>query len=583
MEQGLEIDAGRLLFGLSRIGYTTSSAICDIIDNSVRAEAPNIYVLIKRERADLSDAKRNNIADYIIIDDGKGMNEASLLEALKLGSSELHYEVNSLSKFGLGLKTAAFSQADILEIISASSDGVFNKYILSLPEIILQKRYFAYKEELTEDDNYYISNYLPNSHGTIVKLRNVRKVNHPSVRSTINELKLKLGVIYYYFFQDNGIHIHIEDQSIEAIDPLFVAEADGNLNENEWMGKSVQWIEKPKALVLDQDAGVSCTIEITQLPYPPIFKLESPEKGGDKVIRDKYLINAGNYGFYVYRNKRLIAWASSLQGMIPQEQEYYAFRGRIFIDDNADDYFNIDVKKSNLVLSDEAWRKISDYTEEARYKSKRAWKHIGAHITSILNKGSNEIANSIVKELEPIELLPGDELPTEEASVGRLREIDKDMTSKVLHMALLIKQDAGEEIDEVKDLTPTEKQEAIKGKDNASASSIFRVSSIADNQLWEPYHDADLGPCVRINRMHRFAILIYERNKDNKDIQILFDLLMLQLAQAEIYAYRNIFDYEYSEMKKVLEEFRRISSDFLANLCRKRESTLPPNYKSDDL
>ena len=127
MEQGLEIDAGRLLFGLSRIGYTTSSAICDIIDNSVRANAPNIYVFIKRERTDLSDAKKNNISDYIIIDDGNGMDEANLLEALKLGSSELHYEVNSLSKFGLGLKTAAFSQADMLEIISACSDSIFNK------------------------------------------------------------------------------------------------------------------------------------------------------------------------------------------------------------------------------------------------------------------------------------------------------------------------------------------------------------------------------------------------------------------------------------------------------------------------
>jgi len=37
MEIELKIDAGRLLFGLSRIGYTTSSAICDIIDNSIRA------------------------------------------------------------------------------------------------------------------------------------------------------------------------------------------------------------------------------------------------------------------------------------------------------------------------------------------------------------------------------------------------------------------------------------------------------------------------------------------------------------------------------------------------------------------
>jgi hypothetical protein len=66
------------------------------------------------------------------------------------------------------------------------------------------------------------------------------------------------------------------------------------------------------------------------------------------------LIGSGNYGFYVYRNKRLISWASQLQGIIPIDQDYFAFRGRILIDDSADDYFNIDVKKSTLTLSDEA-------------------------------------------------------------------------------------------------------------------------------------------------------------------------------------------------------------------------------------
>ena len=58
----LKIDAGRLLFGLSRIGYTTSLALCDIIDNSIRAEATNISVVLKKEREDFSDSKQNNVS-----------------------------------------------------------------------------------------------------------------------------------------------------------------------------------------------------------------------------------------------------------------------------------------------------------------------------------------------------------------------------------------------------------------------------------------------------------------------------------------------------------------------------------------
>lgn len=42
------MNAARVLFGISRIGYTPASAICDIIDNAVSANAENIRVFIKR-------------------------------------------------------------------------------------------------------------------------------------------------------------------------------------------------------------------------------------------------------------------------------------------------------------------------------------------------------------------------------------------------------------------------------------------------------------------------------------------------------------------------------------------------------
>ncbi|MEJ7662194.1 MAG: hypothetical protein WKG07_22820 [Hymenobacter sp.] len=156
------------------------------------------------------------------------------------------------------------------------------------------------------------------------------------------------------------------------------------------------------------------------------------------------------------------------------------------------------------------------------------------------------------------------------------------MSRKVKMMALLLKQDAGEDVDEVDTLTAEEKSEAVKGKDNTSASAIFRVSSIEDNLLWEPYYDTDLGNCVRINRNHRFAILVYERNKGNQDMQIIFDLMLWQLAEAELYACKNMYNYKYEEVVKILTEFRRVASEFLANLVRRKEQLLPPNYRAEN-
>ena len=66
-EVNLNIHAGRLLFGLSRIGYTTSSAICDIIDNSIRAKASNITVLITKEREDLADSKKIMLSNISLL------------------------------------------------------------------------------------------------------------------------------------------------------------------------------------------------------------------------------------------------------------------------------------------------------------------------------------------------------------------------------------------------------------------------------------------------------------------------------------------------------------------------------------
>ncbi|MEJ7662193.1 MAG: hypothetical protein WKG07_22815 [Hymenobacter sp.] len=289
------------------------------------------------------------------------------------------------------MKAAAFSQADILEIISASIENpnFFQKFSVSLPSVMATKVYSATQLDIDEADEKLIGEYLTEGYGTIVRLKEVRKINHPSVKDTFNDLRTKLGVIYFYFLSVNKIKVKIGDYSIDAIDPLFVAEADGNLDENLWDGQSVKWIEKERKLLLDTETGASCIISATQLPYPPIFNIIK-ESGASEVnaaeIRQRYLIGAGNYGFYVYRNHRLISWASSLQGIVPQDQDYYAFRGRILISDEADDYFNIDVKKSNIILSDDAWRAISDYTEAGRYKSRKAWQNAGSNFNKIVSK-----------------------------------------------------------------------------------------------------------------------------------------------------------------------------------------------------
>lgn len=575
----LSWDPYRTIFGLSKIGYTPPSAIGDIIDNSITANAKNIHVYIAKKNETSTDSRKNNVKEYLIVDDGEGMNENEIINALQLGSSNENYETNSLSKFGLGLKSAAFSQGETLEVISSKDKGGFRKYRVSLAAIKnMNAGYFATKEKLTQEDEDIISKNLTKGKGTIIRITDIKMVNHPSVKDTVNELEYKLGVIYYFFIKEDVkiiIHAHEKSLEIEPYDILFSEEADkeGKLDENEWDGFTTRWIEKSsEPVLLDVDSKICGTVEVTQLPHPPSFGKERNS------INKKYKISASNYGYYVYRNKRLISWAERFSGIIPQDQDYYSFRGRILIDDTADEAFNIDVKKSSIVLSGEASSVLSDLSAEYKRKSKNAWKKAGQFLKEREGKEPNVAANRIVENVEEPESYFEKDEDEEELERRNNKDLDTKMKEKLLKNAIKEKTEKqGKEVTE-KDVTKEDIEETLKGTVNPDVKKIFRVNNIDDNYLWEPYYDADHGQCVRINKAHRFSKLIFEDNYSNSDLQIIYEVLLLNFAQAEVKA-RVSKKNDGLNIEKVLEDYRYTISEYLTNLCRQKESELPPNNK----
>ena len=71
-------DPSRLIEGLRDTGYSFETAVADIVDNSIVAEAENIHIEIEL------DIEGN--VHLRIIDDGYGMNVVDLLNAMKYGS-----------------------------------------------------------------------------------------------------------------------------------------------------------------------------------------------------------------------------------------------------------------------------------------------------------------------------------------------------------------------------------------------------------------------------------------------------------------------------------------------------------------
>lgn len=102
--------AKRLIESLRNLGYECSTAIADLIDNSLAADASEISVEIVARSGDVP-------AHIIISDNGKGMDRDKLLGSMRFGAFQ-EYSEEDLGKYGLGLKTASLSQCTKLTVSS---------------------------------------------------------------------------------------------------------------------------------------------------------------------------------------------------------------------------------------------------------------------------------------------------------------------------------------------------------------------------------------------------------------------------------------------------------------------------------
>src|ERR1035441_2027554 len=92
-----------MIEALRGLGYTAASALADLIDNSISARGTDVAISF------YWDGPASRIE---VLDNGDGMDDGELERAMRLGErSPLDTRsAHDLGRFGLGLKTASFSQ-----------------------------------------------------------------------------------------------------------------------------------------------------------------------------------------------------------------------------------------------------------------------------------------------------------------------------------------------------------------------------------------------------------------------------------------------------------------------------------------
>ncbi len=117
--------ASNMIEALRDIGYPCGSAVADIIDNSISAEASRIDIRFGLADKGLDDPW------LAIADNGTGMSDGELVEAMRPGGRDplAKRKSDDLGRFGLGLKTASFSQCRKITVVSRKGGGNLSKTV----------------------------------------------------------------------------------------------------------------------------------------------------------------------------------------------------------------------------------------------------------------------------------------------------------------------------------------------------------------------------------------------------------------------------------------------------------------------
>lgn len=201
-------------------GYKSSvSAISEIIDNSIQANATKVDVVIIKSTVRVHD----EIEEILIIDNGDGMDQFVFEKALQMSSGNRSKAKKGLGKYGQGLPNSSISQTKRVEVYTKQKTKIYTNYI-DLEEIYNSGEPFLPNiEEISKIDFPFIkhSKYkLPDS-GTVVRWVSPNKVKPKTARTLVIHLQKLLGRTFRNFiagYTDNDGKIHKAEINVIVYD-----------------------------------------------------------------------------------------------------------------------------------------------------------------------------------------------------------------------------------------------------------------------------------------------------------------------------------------------------------------------------
>jgi len=336
---------------LRDIGYSFEVAIADLIDNSIAARASNILIYTVSEPDMI----------FSMLDDGNGMSESELIEAMRLASKSPNEERTKydLGRFGFGLKTASFSQCRKLTVLSKKDD------LLSARQWDLDIISKYDKWLLISPDNYtnlpLLDELRKLKKGTLVVWEKLDRCQKGKFSNYINKLRRHLALVFHRFLETaerfSVLKISVNSNPIQPFNPF---------NSNH---PATQQISTEKIKLYGS------TIYVQPYILPHHSKL-SPQDYEQYATQEGYV---KSQGFYLYRADRLLIHGT-WWGLHKAIDAHKLVRVKIDIPNDLDKHWGIDIKKSIARPSPEIKKDLKRIIAQVTEKGSRPFTGRGKKI-----------------------------------------------------------------------------------------------------------------------------------------------------------------------------------------------------------
>ena len=362
-------DASAMIESMRAYGYTLPTAIADLIDNSIAAGCTTVWL----------DSWWSGEKSWIsITDDGQGMSEDELRNAMRLGSRNPRDEraPSDLGRFGLGLKTASLSQCRRLTVFTRADGGDTHIRRWDLDHLA-QSHVSGWQLLRTRhpDSVASLERFESLHEGTTVLWEELDRIVHDAgvdderLRShflkSIDDVEQHLAMVFHRYLgrRRTGLRILVNDHEVSAWDPFA---------ENH-----PATTPTPDEMVYLPGHAQPISVKGYVLPHKDKLGPEGHKKASGPAGWN------AQQGFYLYRNERLIVAGSwlGLGGRRPwtKEEHYKLARIQLDIPNSMDHLWHLDVKKSHATPPPQIRERLRGLAQKVRQDARGVFAHRGRY------------------------------------------------------------------------------------------------------------------------------------------------------------------------------------------------------------